>query len=260
MVYFFSDSHIGSRADSERLAHQQKVVRMLRHMGEDAEAIYIVGDLFDFWYEYIWPDKSKQEYAPILDTLRELTERGIAIHFYVGNHDMWTYGYLARRTGITVHRERTAEIEVHGKRILLGHGDGLVPPGYMDLIPEDARRHVQHSIRINRIFRSRIAQGLMRIMPPAWSNQWGYSWAAKHRIAENGISIPYMGEQKEALVGWAKEQEKRAHHDYYIFGHRHIELDLELATRAHVIILGDTFLQWTYAELDNELRLMNFEI
>ena len=79
-------------------------------------------------------------------------------------------------------------------------------------------------------------------------------------IAENGISIPYMGEQKEALVGWAKEQEKRAHHDYYIFGHRHIELDLELASRAHVIILGDTFLQWTYAELDNELRLMNFEI
>lgn len=249
MIYFFSDSHIGSRADHERIAHQQKVVRMLHFMARDAEAIHIVGDLFDFWYEYLWPDKSKEEYTPILNTLRELVERGIKIHFYVGNHDLWTFGDLARKTGMIVHYERTNELEAYGRHILLGHGDGLVPPGYLDHLPQDLQAHIRHSIRINRIFRSRIAQALMRLCPPVWGNQWGYSWAAKHRIAEKGISIPYQGEANEALVGYAKEQEKHAHRDYYIFGHRHIELELELASRARVIILGDTFLQWTYARL-----------
>lgn len=261
MIYFFSDSHIGSRAIGNldaRLQHQQKVIRMIEMMSRDAEEIHILGDLFDFWYEYLWPDRAKEEYTPLLDTLRTLTDRGIRIHFYIGNHDMWTFGWLARRTGMTVHRNNVQPTTCYGRRILLGHGDGLVPDNYLEVIPKEYHSRIRRFIWLRRWFHNPIPQQAFRILPPTWGNRFGYEWSRKSRLKEQANPCPYKGENKEEVVLWAKHH-SLSHStqsspedgavDYYIFGHRHIELDLELVTGAHVIILGDTWQQWTYGRL-----------
>ncbi|MBO7455382.1 MAG: UDP-2,3-diacylglucosamine diphosphatase [Paludibacteraceae bacterium] len=262
MVYFLSDAHIGSRA-MEDPQHQLRFVELLETLAQDATAIYLLGDIFDFWSEYVWPDKSKEEYKPLLDCLKGLTDKGIEVHYFIGNHDIWTYGELAKRTGVIVHR-KAEEMEIAGKRCLLAHGDGLVPSNYLEHFPKEVQKKIRSFMRLRRLFHNPVAQFLFRLLPPAWGNKIGYEWARKSRMKELANPCPYKGENKEELVLYAKEMDKsrelRAESqersvDYYIFGHRHIELDLELASGARVVILGDCFRQWTYAAMDEQGKL-----
>ena len=266
MVYFLSDAHIGSRAVDDA-GHQQRFVELLNTLAQDATAIYLLGDIFDFWAEYIWRDNSKEEYEPVLACLKSLTDSGIAVHYFIGNHDIWTYGELARRTGMTVHRKPEL-LTISGKRCLLAHGDGLVPSGYLKQFPTDVQKKIRSFMRLRRLFHNPVAQFLFRLVPPAWGNRLGYNWAKRSRLKELDNPCGYKGENREELVLYAKEMEnsavsnqqpmangKRPNMDYYIFGHRHIELDLELATGARVLILGDCFRQWTYAAMDEQGQL-----
>lgn len=265
MIYFFSDSHVGSRAMADRAEHQQKLIRMLQMMGRDATEIHILGDLFDYWYEYLWHDSSKQEYQPLLDTLRSLTDRGIAVHFYIGNHDIWTFGALARRTGMIVHRRNVQTITVAGQRVVLGHGDGVVPSDLLQRIPPEFRRKIRRFIFLRRFFHNPIPQFLFRLLPPSWGNRLGYEWSRRSRVKELAHPCPYKGENHEEIVLWCKEQATLPPTDpdyvsYYIFGHRHIELDLMLRNRSRVLILGDTFRQWTYAALNPSTHQISIEL
>ena len=274
MIYFLSDAHIGSRAMNDP-GHQLRFVQLLEQLAEDATAIYLLGDIFDFWSEYIWRDRSKEEYKPILTCLRSLTDRGIDVHFFIGNHDIWTYGELARLTGMTVHRKPEI-VTLHGKRCLLAHGDGLVPTNYLTQFPKDIQKKIRKFMRLRALFHNPVAQALFRCMPPAWGNSFGYNWAKHSREKELANPCGYKGENHEELVLYAKEVESQksrgpqraslewgdskveSHErkiDYYIFGHRHIELDLELATGARVVILGDCFRQWTFAAMDEQGQL-----
>ena len=253
MIYFLSDAHIGSRAVDDA-GHQQRFVALLNSLAADATAIYLLGDIFDFWAEYVWPDSSKEEYEPIMACIRGLTERGIAVHYFIGNHDIWTYGELARRTGMTIHRQ-AGVLTLHGKRCMLAHGDGLVPSGYLKQFPREVQKKIRSFMRLRRLFHSPVAQFLFRLVPPAWGNKLGYNWAKRSRLKELANPCDYKGENREELVLYAKEQEQSEHLDYYIFGHRHIELDLELASGARVLILGDCFRQWTYAKMDDQGKL-----
>ena len=253
MIYFLSDAHIGSRAVDDA-GHQQRFVALLNSLAEDATAIYLLGDIFDFWAEYVWPDNSKDEYEPIMACIKGLTERGIAVHYFIGNHDIWTYGELARRTGMTIHRQAEV-LTLHGKRCMLAHGDGLVPSGYLKQFPREVQKKIRSFMRLRRLFHSPVAQFLFRLVPPAWGNKLGYNWAKRSRLKELANPCDYKGENREELVLYAKEQEQSEHLDYYIFGHRHIELDLELASGARVLILGDCFRQWTYAKMDEQGKL-----
>ena len=139
MIYFLSDAHLGSRAIDNPLAHQQTLIDMLQSMAKDATAIYLLGDIFDFWCEYFWRDRSKEQYLPILNTLKSLTNKGIQVHFFIGNHDIWTFGWLAQQTGVQVHRKPTT-ITINGKRIFLAHGDGLVPSNYLQQLPKTIQK------------------------------------------------------------------------------------------------------------------------
>ena len=252
MLYFLSDAHLGSRAIENPEAHQQTLIAMLQHMAQDATAIYLLGDIFDFWCEYFWRDHSKEQYRPFLNTLKSLTDKGIDIHFFIGNHDIWTFGWLAQQTGIQLHRQPET-INRNGKTIFLAHGDGLVPSNYLQQLPKNLQKKVRSFIFLRKIFHNPLLQRLFRLVPAAWGNHIGYEWAKKSRLKELAHPCPYKGENKEELVLFAKEQEQLGnHHDLYIFGHRHIELDLMLSRNSRIIILGDCWQQFTYTQMDEQ--------
>lgn len=260
MIYFLSDAHLGSRAipQSDR---QQRLIGLLSLMEQDATAIYLLGDMFDFWFEYFWRDTSKEQYAPFLQTLRRLTDKGIEIHYFVGNHDLWTFGYIARKTRVKVHKTPVS-CTLYGRSVYLCHGDGVVPANFSSYYPPAVQAKIRRFIWLRRIFRSSILQLLFRLLPPCWGNAIGYGWAASSRRRELAKPCPYKGEKHEELVLFAKEQETLSrHHDFYIFGHRHIELDLQITPDSRVVILGDCFRQWTYASLsaDGTLTLLNID-
>ena len=261
MVYFLSDAHLGSRAIANPEAHQQTLIDMLCSMAKDATAIYLLGDIFDFWCEYFWHDSSKEQYNPFLQTLKEITRKGIEVHFFIGNHDIWTFGWLEKVTGVVVHR-KPESIEIHSKRLFLAHGDGLVPSDYLRQLPKKIQKKIQQFIFLRKVFHNPVLQFLFRLLPPAWANNFGYEWAKNSRLKELSHPCSYKGEDEEELVLFAKEQEQKGnHHDFYIFGHRHIELDLMLSRESRIMILGDCWQQFTYAQMDNyELRILNFEL
>jgi UDP-2,3-diacylglucosamine hydrolase len=261
MIYFLSDAHLGCLAIKRGWAHQKKLIDMLEMMSKDAASIYMLGDMFDFWFEYFQHDHAKRQYSPLMKEIRSLIRRGIHVHFFIGNHDMWTFGGLAKMTGMEVHYE-PCTISRYGKTLYLSHGDGLLPSDWETIYPKRVRKKIRSFIRLRKLFRSPVAEFLFRCLPPSWGNKLGYGWAKKSRLKDIANPCLYKGENKEELVLFAKEQEKQQNHrDYYIFGHRHIELDLQIASGSRVIILGDCIEQWTYAKLDNKgnLTLCNYE-
>lgn len=261
MIYFLSDAHLGSLAIERGWAHQKKLIKMLEMMSKDAVSIYMLGDMFDFWMEYFIHDKKKREFHPFCKELRKLAKQGIHVHMFTGNHDLWTFGGLEKLTGAEIHYHPLS-INRYGKTLYLAHGDGLLPRNWESHYPARVRNKIKRYKRLKEIFESPFLQFLFRMLPPQWGNALGYNWAKKSRIKELENPCPYKGENKEELVLFAKDQEDQGNHrDYYVFGHRHIELDLQISSGSHVIILGDTFRQWTYAKLDKHgnMSLHNYE-
>ncbi|MBQ7448682.1 MAG: UDP-2,3-diacylglucosamine diphosphatase [Paludibacteraceae bacterium] len=234
MIYFLSDIHLGSLAFPDASAHERRFIRLLEKLGRDATEIYLLGDVFDYYYEYFF--RFKSPFPNVFAALKSLTDKGIKVHFFVGNHDIWTFGKLARETGVVVHHKEET-LMVGGKRCFLAHGDGL---GSTD----------KKFLALRRFFHNPVAQFLFRFVPPCLGDKLGYTWAKHSRLKEMDGSMPYKGENREELVLFAKEMEKNDHHDFYIFGHRHIDLELQLKTGAEVIILGDYFKLFTYAQMD----------
>lgn len=273
MIYFLSDSHLGSRVITDPQAHQQKLVNLLQTMGKDASEIFLLGDVFDFWYEYLWermPEKEvlaehtlpkgKRPFALLLMCLRDLVQKGVKVHYFIGNHDIWIFGGLTRATGVEVHRKHIV-INRFGKEIMLAHGDGLVPKDYVEQLPPAVQRKIRSFMLLRAFFHCSVPQYIFRAMPPKWGDEIGYAWAKNSRQKELDHPCPYKGEKEEELILFAKEQEKQQHIDYYIFGHRHIELDIQITTQSRVLILGDMFKQWTYAAMNEkgEMQLLNIE-
>jgi len=233
MVYFLSDAHLGSRAIANPDAHQQRFIACLRRMGEDAEAVFLLGDIFDFWCEFFYGRTGKPHgFDAVLEALRDLSAH-CPVHFFIGNHDIWTFGWLARQTGMIIHKE-PLDITLYGKRCFLAHGDGL---GSRD----------RKFLFIKALFHHPLAQFLFRLVPPALGNRLGYSWAHASRLKHEQTPNLYQGENDEEQIRFAKAHEQTEHFDYYIFGHRHLEMQLLLSTGAQVCVLGDFFEQFTYA-------------
>lgn len=261
MIYFLSDAHLGSLAIEKGWAHQKKLIDMLEEMSKDAASIYMLGDMFDFWMEYFIHDKRKHQYAPFFKELRKLSKQGIHVHIFTGNHDLWTFGGMAQLSYAEIHYEPCTILR-YGKAIYLAHGDGLLPSNWESLYPKDVKKKIKRFMRLKDIFRSPFLQFCFRCLPPSWGNKFGYEWAKRSRLKEIAKPCPYKGEDEEELVLFAKEQEKQHNHrDYYIFGHRHIELDLQISKDSRVVILGDCFKEFTYAKLDHKgnLTLHNYE-
>ena len=236
MIYFLSDAHLGSLLVKDQRAHEKKLVDWLDNVKKDATAIYLLGDMFDFWFEY--KTVVPKGFVRFLGKLAELTDSGIEIHFFIGNHDIWTFGYLENEIGLIIHKEPYT-VQLGNKRFFMAHGDGLY-----------AEDHGFKFIRT--IFHSRTAQKLFRLLPAQLGQEFGYNWSKRNREKILPIENKYLGEEKEKLVVFAKKYVETHDVDFLIFGHRHLALNLQLKNQKRLIILGDFVGIFSYGVFDGE--------
>lgn len=244
-IYFLSDAHLGSRGIPHGRTQERRLVRFLDSIKDKAGSIYLLGDMFDFWYEYklVVP----KGYTRLLGKISELTDNGVEVHFFTGNHDIWCGDYLQKECGVILHRQPQT-CELGDKVFYLAHGDGLGDP--------DPKFKF-----LRWLFHNKMAQVLFSAVHPRWGVELGLTWAKHSRMKHgDGGDPPYMGEQREYLVCYAKEYLKtHPSINYFIFGHRHIELDLMLSHQTRMMILGDWIDQFTYAVYDGrQLTLNNY--
>ena len=257
-VYFISDAHLGSLAIPHRRQQERRLVRFLDEIKDKAGAIYMLGDMFDFWFEY--KTVVPKGYTRFLGKISELTDMGIEVHYFTGNHDIWCLDYLEKECGVILHRNPLT-LEIGDQTFYLAHGDGLGDRDWKFMF-------------LRNIFHNKACQKAFRCLHPYFGMNFGLNWAKHSRLKHsfNNGQIdqssncqmagdpPYQGEDKEPLVIFAKQYLKEHPDvDYFIFGHRHIELDLALSRQTRVIILGDWITQFTYAVYDGEqLFLENY--
>ena len=242
-IYFLSDFHLGAPDAASSLQREKQVVKFLDSIKNDAAEIFLVGDMFDFWYEYrkVVP----KGYTRLLGKLAELSDAGIPMHFFVGNHDMWMKDYFQTELNIPVYYE-PKEFERNGKRFLVGHGDGLGPGdnGYKFL---------------KKIFRNPVCQWLFGILPPFFGMGLA-NYLSRRSRAQTGVSEEiFLGEDKEWLIIHCKEVLKQKKVDFFVFGHRHLAIDFRLNDSSKYINLGDWIHYYTYAVFNgNDLELKSF--
>lgn len=246
-IYFLSDAHLGSRAIPHPRMQERRLVNFLDSIRYKAAAVYLLGDMFDFWHEYrhVVP----KGYTRLLGKLSELTDSGVEVHFFTGNHDLWVRDYFERECGMTLHRGISLATEIYGRIFYLAHGDGL---GSGD------RRYKW----LRHMFHNPLCQRLFAGLHPRWGMQLGLAWAehSRRKHERQGGEPPFAGEDKEELVLFAKDY-LTTHPDinFFIFGHRHIDLDLDLPSEARLLILGDWIDKFTYAIFDGvQLRLEHY--
>jgi UDP-2,3-diacylglucosamine hydrolase len=235
-IYFLSDFHLGAPNAAASLEREKKIVRFLDNAQQDAAVIFIVGDLFDFWYEYrtVVP----KGYTRILGKLASITDSGIPIHFFVGNHDMWMKDYFQQELNIPVYFEPNAFV-FNNQKFWVGHGDGLGPG--------------DHGYKfIKKIFRNPVCQWLFGILPPAVGVGLANYLSRRSRAMTGQTDAVFLGEEKEWLITYCKEVLKQHQYDYFIFGHRHLPIDFALTPNSRYINLGDWIRYDSYAVFNGQ--------
>jgi UDP-2,3-diacylglucosamine hydrolase len=233
-IFFLSDFHLGAPNHAESLKREKIIVEFLDQIEHQACEIFILGDLFDFWFEY--KHVVPKGHVRILGKLARLRDKGIPIHFFVGNHDMWMRDYFQQELDIPVYLEPQL-FERHGKKMWIGHGDGLGPGdhGYKML---------------KRVFRNPICQWAFGILPPIIGIGLANYFSRKSRAKTGKQDEIFEGPEKEWLVHYCREILKQNPIDYFLFGHRHLPLDIPLHENSRYLNLGDWITHFTYAEWD----------
>jgi UDP-2,3-diacylglucosamine hydrolase len=240
-TYFVADFHLGLALYSPR-EREQKIVRFLDSIKDTAQTIYLLGDVFDFWWEY--KTVVPRGFVRFLGKLAELTDAGVRICFFAGNHDIWAKDYLQQECGVEVfHGTRT--IAIAGKTFFVGHGDNI------------GNRALGERI-LKWIFYNRVLQRLFAMLHPRWGIGFGHLWSKSTRTAK-GIATPFRGKD-ENLYRFSVEESTRNAVDYFVFGHRHTPVQMPLPTGAQLSILSDWIIGSTYAVFDgNSLMFKQFE-
>ena len=240
--YFISDAHLGCRAMEHRRTRERRLVNFLDAIKHKAEAVFLLGDIFDFWFEY--KEVVPKGYTRFLGKVSELTDMGVEVHFFAGNHDMWCEDYLETECGVTIHKGPST-IELCGKEFYIAHGHKL------DKKDDNWKTRFMFSC-----FESRTLRKMAKWIHPRWFIRFGYNWAKSSR-QKHGKEKPYAGENDEGLVVYAKNYLKtHPSINYFMFGHRHIELDIFLNRTCRCMILGNWYDLCTYAVFDGENMYM----
>lgn len=242
-IYFASDFHLGVPSYEVSLAREKKIVAWLTEAQKDAQEIFLVGDIFDFWFEY--KHAIPRGYTRFLGKIVELVDAGISVHFFTGNHDMWMFDYLETELGVTIHRDKITR-EFNNKKFLIAHGDGLGPGdhGYKFL---------------KKALRNKFLQWCFARLHPNFGiglANWFSRKSRKH--TEKDV---FLGEDKEWLITYCKRKLTQDNFNYFIFGHRHYPIDFKINETAHYVNLGEWLNSCTYAVFDGEkLQLKEFKL
>jgi len=235
-VYFASDQHFGAPNESSSREREAIFIRFLNEIKADCQVLFLIGDLFDFWFEY--KTVVPKGFVRVLGKLAELSDSGITIYFFSGNHDLWIRDYFQKELNFNIFRQEQIFI-INGKKFFIAHGDGLGPgdKGYK---------------RMKKLFTNSLAQWLFRWLHPDLGMAAGIHLSQKNRLISGEEDVKFLGEDKEWLILFAKEKLKTEHFDYFIFGHRHLPLDWEVGADSRYLNLGDWITYFTYAVFDGE--------
>lgn len=242
-VYFASDQHLGAPTAKASLPREKKFVAWLDEVKKDAEVIFLVGDLFDFWFEY--KTVVPKGFVRVLGKLAEIRDAGIPIYFFVGNHDLWMRDYFEKELNIPVYYE-PQEFEINSKLFLIGHGDGLGPgdKGYK---------------RMKKVFTFPLFQWMFRWMHPDWGMKLGQYMSVKNKMISGDEDAEFLGNENEWLYQYCQRKLTQKHYDYFVFGHRHLPLDIELNEKSRYINLGDWIQYFTYGKFMKTFELKEFK-
>lgn len=240
-IYFASDQHFGVPDLQQSRIREEKFIRWLDLIKKDAQVLFLMGDLFDFWHE--WKYVVPKGYIRVLGKIAELKDSGIDIYFFVGNHDLWMKNYFEVELGIPVYFEKRY-YQVNDKKFLLAHGDGLGPgdKGYK---------------RMKKVFTNPLAQWAFRWLHPDIAMKIANYMSQKNKLISGVEDQKFLGEDKEFLIQYSKEKLKTEDIDYFVFGHRHLPLIFDLDKGAKYINLGDWIVYFTYGVFDGELFEVN---
>lgn len=235
-VYFLTDAHLGAWALEHRRTQERRLVSFLDKIKHDASAVYMLGDMFDFWYEYKYA--VPKGFTRFLGKVSELTDKGIEVHFFTGNHDQWCLDYFEKECGMTVHREPFLT-EIMGKVFFLAHGDEF---------SADWKYKILRSM-----FRSPFLRRMFSTVHPRWSLWMGNSWA-QHSMLQHKIKgdTPYRGKENEDCIKFAQKYMENHTVDCFVFGHRHVDEDMMLSGNVRCILLGDWINVFAYVVWDGQ--------
>jgi len=235
-LYFASDFHLGVPDHDSSVAREKRIVKWLDAVSADAQAIYLLGDIFDFWFEY--RHAIPRGFIRIQGKLAELRDQGLPIYFFTGNHDMWMFDYFEKELGIIIYREPQV-LEIGNHKLLIGHGDGLGPG-------DNTYKFLK------KFFNSSICQWLFARIHPNLGIGIANYWSKQSRISNTRMEEKFEGEENEFLLTYCRELEKSNHHDFYVFGHRHLPLDLKVGENSRYLNLGEWVHFNTYAEYNGQ--------
>lgn len=243
-IYFASDNHLGAPARAASLLREQKFIRWLDTVQHDAAAIFLLGDLFDFWFEY--KTVVPKGFTRTLGKLAEITDSGIPVYYFVGNHDLWMNGYFEEELNIPVYHQ-PGEFTFNKKSFLIGHGDGLGPgdKGYK---------------RMKKVFTNPVAKWFFRWLHPDWGVRLAQYLSLKNKLISGKEDVKFTGKENEWLVHYCKHKLKTTHYDYFIFGHRHLPMTIQVGESSTYINLGDWIHHYTYGIFDGKrIALKTYE-
>jgi UDP-2,3-diacylglucosamine hydrolase len=239
-IYFASDQHFGAPTAELSFPREQKFVAWLDEIKVDAEALFLLGDLFDFWFEY--KTVVPKGFVRVLGKLAEIRDSGIPIYFFVGNHDLWMSDYFEKELNIPVYRDNK-EFTFNHKTFLIGHGDGKGPgdKGYK---------------RMKRVFTNSFSKALFRWIHPDLGVKLGRYLSVKNKLISGDEDVKFLGEENEWLVLYSKRKLETKHYNYLVFGHRHLPMKITVGENSEYVNLGDWIGYFTYGVFDGD----NFEI
>lgn len=243
-IYFASDFHLGAPNAEKSMEREKRIVAWLNEIEDTAAEIYLVGDIFDFWFEY--KRAIPKGFVRLQGKIASLTDAGIPVHIFTGNHDMWMFDYLPKELGVTINREPIERV-INGKKFLIGHGDGLGPgdKGYKFL---------------KKVFASKISQWCFARLHPNFGIWLADKSSKTSRAATGSSDEKFLGIENEWLAVYCKEILETRHIDYFVFGHRHLPLDLKMGENSTYFNLGEWINYNTYLVFDgNECTLEVFK-
>ena len=232
-IYLASDFHLGVPDKKTSDLRESKIVKWLEDCRTDAAAIILVGDIFDFWFEY--KHAIPKGFIRLQGKLAEISDSGIPIVLFTGNHDMWMFDYFLQELGVSIYREPQV-VNINGKRLLIGHGDGLGPGDYGYKF-------------LKKIFGSKISQWLFARFHPNFGIGIANRWSRSSRISNSDFDDSFDPDT-DMLFKYCKAREENEHFDYYIFGHRHIPIKTPLSESSWYINLGEWVHSAQYARFD----------